>query len=100
MRSYRRGLGIVILLLSDLATLFFIAVLAVVIRTFLPSIILGFPVLSINVNYGWWFFPIWISILTYEGAYTRKFSFWDEVKMLWKVTFFSTLALLAGFFLG
>jgi Undecaprenyl-phosphate galactose phosphotransferase WbaP len=100
MCSYRRRLGIIILFLSDLVILFFIAVLAVFIRTFLPSIIPGFPVLSINVNYGWWFFPIWISILTYEGAYTRKYSFWDEVKMLWKVTFFSTLAILAVFFLG
>ena len=100
MRSYRQRGGIVILLLSDLLTLFFLAVLAVVIRAFLPCIIPGFPTLSINVNYGWWFFPIWISILTYEGAYTRKFSFWDEVKMLWKVTFFSTLAILGVFFLG
>ena len=69
MRSYRRRLGIVILFLSDLAILFFIAVLAIFIRTFLPSIISGFPALSIKINYSWWFFPIWISILTYEGAY-------------------------------
>ncbi len=100
MRSYRRRLGIIILFLSDLVILFFIVVLAVFIRTFLPSIISGFPALSIKINYSWWFFPIWISILTYEGAYTRKFSFWDEVRMLWKVTLFSTLAILAVFFLG
>jgi len=100
MRSYRRKWGIIILFLSDLVILFFIAVLAVFIRTFLPSIISGFPALSIKINYSWWFFPIWISILTYEGAYTRKFSFWDEVRMLWKVTLFSTLTILAVFFLG
>lgn len=100
MRSYRRRLGIIILFLSDLVILFFIAVLAIFIRTFLPFIISGFPALSINIDYSWWFFPIWISILTYEGAYTRKFTFWDEVRMLWKVTLFSTLAILAVFFLG
>jgi Undecaprenyl-phosphate galactose phosphotransferase WbaP len=100
MRSYRRRLGIIILFLSDIVILFFIALLAVFIRTFLPSIISGFPALSININYSWWFFPVWISILMYEGAYTRKFTFWDEVRMLWKVTLFSTLAILAIFFLG
>jgi len=100
MRSYRRRLGIIILFLSDIVILFFIAVMAVFIRTFLPSIISGFPALAININYSWWFFPIWLSILTYEGAYTRKFTFWDEVRMLWKVTLFSTLAILAAFFLG
>jgi Undecaprenyl-phosphate galactose phosphotransferase WbaP len=100
MRSYRRRFGIFILFLSDIFILLFIAVLAISIRTFLPSIISGFPALSIKINYGWWFFPIWLSILTYEGAYTRKFTFWDEVRMLWKVTLFSTLAILAIFFLG
>ena len=100
MRSYRRRLGIIILFFSDIVVLFFIAVLAVVIRDFLTSIIPVFPALLININYAWWFFPIWLSILTYEGAYTRKFTFWDEVRMLWKVTLFSTLAILAVFFLG
>jgi undecaprenyl-phosphate galactose phosphotransferase len=100
MRSYRRRLGIIILFILDLAVLFFISVLAVVIRDFLTSIIPVFPALLININYAWWFFPIWLSILTYEGAYTRKFTFWDEVRMLWKVTLFSTLAILAVFFLG
>ena len=100
MHSYRRRLGIIILFFSDIVVLFFIAVLAVVIRDFLTSIIPVFPALLININYAWWFFPIWLSILTYEGAYTRKFTFWDEVRMLWKVTLFSTLAILAVFFLG
>ncbi|MEI6610522.1 MAG: undecaprenyl-phosphate galactose phosphotransferase WbaP [Deltaproteobacteria bacterium] len=93
-------MGIIILFFSDIVVLFFIAVLAVVIRDFLTSIIPVFPALLININYAWWFFPICLSILTYEGAYTRKFTFWDEVRMLWKVTLFSTLAILAVFFLG
>jgi undecaprenyl-phosphate galactose phosphotransferase len=100
MRSYRQILAIFILFLSDLVILFFIAFLSVVIRDFLSAIIPGLPELSININYGWWFFPIWLAILTYEGAYTRKFTFWDEVKMLWKVALFSTLAILAVFFLS
>jgi len=100
MRSYRRSFGITILFLSDLVILFFIAALAILIRTFISSIISGFPALLIDKNYSWWFFPIWMSMLTYEGAYTRKFTFWEEVRMLWKVTLFSTLAILAIFFLG
>ena len=93
-------MAIFILFLSDIVILFFIAFLSVVIRDFLSAIIPGLPELSININYGWWFFPIWLAILTYEGAYTRKFTFWDEVKMLWKVALFSTLAILAVFFLS
>jgi hypothetical protein len=73
MRSYRRRLGIIILFLSDLVILFFIAVLAVFIRTILPSIISGFPALSIHINYSWWFFPIWISILIRRSIYQKIF---------------------------
>jgi undecaprenyl-phosphate galactose phosphotransferase len=100
MRSYRQIIAIFILFLSDLVILFFIALLSIVIRDFLSTIIPGLPELSININYGWWFFPIWLAVLTYEGAYTRKFTFWDEVRMLWKVALFSTLAILAVFFLS
>ncbi len=100
MRSYRRRFGIIILFISDLVILFLIALLSVFIRSIMPSIIPGFPVLYINLNYSWWFFPIWLSFLIYEGAYTRKFSFWEEIRMLWKVTLFSTLAILTVFFVG
>jgi undecaprenyl-phosphate galactose phosphotransferase len=96
----RQRLGPIILFLSDIVILLFIAVIAIVIRNFLPDIISDFPIFSKKINYAWWFFLVWLAILAYEGAYTRKFTFWDEVKMLWKVSFFSTITILSIFFLG
>ena len=100
MRSYRTKLGIIILFLSDVVILFLIAVLAIALRDIIPSIIPLFPEFSRDISYAWWFFPVWIMILAYEGAYTRRFTFWDEVKLLWKVALFSTLAILSIVFIG
>ena len=100
MRSYRRRLGTIILFLSDLVILFLIAALAITIRDVLPSVIPFFPGFSGVIGYAWWFFPVWITVLAYEGAYTRRFILWDEVKMLWKSALFSTLAILAIVFIG
>lgn len=38
-----------------------------------------------------WIILVWMVFLHYEGLYTRRFSYWDEVKMLWKVSFSSTI---------
>ena len=100
MRSYRRRLGTIILFLGDIVILFLIAALAILVRDVLPSVIPGFPKFSRTIHYAWWFFPVWIVILAYEGAYAKKFTFWDEVKLLWKAAFFSTLAILSVVFIG
>lgn len=39
----------------------------------------------------WWVFVVWVFFLYYEGLYTKRFSFWDEIRVLWKVSFFSTI---------
>jgi undecaprenyl-phosphate galactose phosphotransferase len=100
MRSYRRRLGTIILFLGDVVILFLIAALAILVRDVLPSVIPGFPKFSRTIHYAWWFFPVWLIILAYEGAYAKKFTFWDEVKLLWKAAFFSTLAILSVVFIG
>lgn len=100
MSSYRAKLGTIILFLSDVVILFLIAVIAIALRDIIPSIIPLFPEFSRDISYAWWFFPVWITILAYEGAYTRRFTFWDEVKMLWKAALFSTLAILSIVFIG
>ncbi len=43
---------------------------------------------------------MWFFFFMYEGLYTKRFSFWDEVKVLWKAAFFSTLIVFAILFLG
>jgi len=100
MRSYRRRLGTIVLFFGDLVILFLIAALAITVRDILPSLIPGFPVFTRDIHYAWWFFPVWLIILAYEGAYAKKFTFWDEVKLLWKAAFFSTLAILSVVFIG
>lgn len=100
MNTYRKILSIIILLLSDIIILSIITFIAILIRSSLSVIIPNLPPLLIEAKYGWIFFPVWLAVLIYEGAYTKKFSFWEEVRMLWKVTLFSTLALLTIFFLG
>jgi Undecaprenyl-phosphate galactose phosphotransferase WbaP len=99
-RSYRRRLGTIILFLGDVVILFLIAALAILVRDFLPSLIPGYPRFTWDIGYTWWFFPVWITILAYEGAYTRRLTFWDEVKLLWKSALISTLAILSIVFIG
>lgn len=41
----------------------------------------------------WWIFFVWEFLFFYEGLYTKRFSFWDEIKALWKVSFFATLGI-------
>jgi Undecaprenyl-phosphate galactose phosphotransferase WbaP len=100
MRSYRSRLGTIILFLGDIVILFLIALLAIIIRNVIPIIIPAYPEFSRDISYAWWFFPVWLCILAYEGAYTKRFTLWDEVKLLWKAALFSTLAILSVVFIG
>jgi len=93
-------MGVIILFLSDLVILFLITLLALFLRNILPAIVSFFPEFSGDPVQGWWFFPVWLMILSYEGAYAKRSTFWDEVKLLWKVSLFSTLAVLTIVFLG
>ncbi len=80
--------------LVDIAAIFAIFRLAVVIRMkVLPLFYAGFPS---SLAFGgaldiWWVFAVWVFLFYYEGLYTKRFSFWDEIGTLWKVSFFSTV---------
>jgi undecaprenyl-phosphate galactose phosphotransferase len=47
-----------------------------------------------SITFSLWILAVWVFFLYYEGLYTKRFSFWDEMKALWKVAFFSTVAVL------
>ncbi len=100
MLFHRQRLGIIILFLSDVVILFLTLLIAIQIRRVLPNIIPGYPVFFIKFEFFWWFFPVWMAILIHEGAYTKKLTFWDEVKLLWRTSFFSTVAILTIVSLG
>ena len=89
----RRKLGILMLVGIDLLTIFAVLNLSMFVRTEILPHFRRFPIFpDIDFTFFWWIFPAWMFFFVYEGLYTKRFSFWDEVKMLWKVVFFSTLA--------
>ncbi len=100
MRSYRRRLGTIILFLLDIVIFVLILLAAIFVRNLLPALFPKFPAFHAEAVRLWWLFPVWSTIMIYEGAYTKKFTFWDEVKSLWKVSFFATIATLAVVSLG
>ncbi len=78
----------------DVAAIFMVFQLAVLMRTrILPLFYAGFPSdLSFRgLADIWWVFAVWVFLFYYEGLYTKRFSFWDEIRALWKVSFFSTV---------
>ena len=100
----RQRLGTIILFLSDAVVLFLIAALAVTIRQILPNWMPGSRAYILypyhDPTHEWWFFLVWFGFLLYEGAYSKKFTYWDELKLLWKTSFFSTLAIFTIVSLG
>ena len=97
----KKGLDFIVLLIVDLLTLAISLQLSILIRKNLLSPFIGFPeYLGKGISTYWWVFLIWISFFVYEGLLTKRFSFWDEVRQLWKATFFSTVAVFSILFLG
>lgn len=96
----QKVLGYIALLTTDLLTIALCLELAILIRRGLLPYIIDFPEFTVNISTFWWVFPIWVSFFIYEGLLTKRFSFWDEVKQLWRAIFFSTLAVFSILFLG
>jgi Undecaprenyl-phosphate galactose phosphotransferase WbaP len=99
--SHKKRLGILILFLTDVICLLIIIKIALFLRKNVLPFFYHFPESEhLTISFFWWIFPVWLFFLSYEGLYTKKFSFWDEVKMLWKVSFFSTLGVFAILFIS
>lgn len=97
----KRNTGIALLLLTDIVSIFIVLEGAISIRKHLLPNFLNFPEFpQIGVTFFWWVFPVWLFFFAYEGLYTKRFSYWDEIKILWKVVFFSTLAMFSILYLG
>lgn len=97
----KRNLGTALLLVTDIITLILIIQGAISIRKNILPHFMEFPDFpQINFTFFWWVFPLWLFFMAYEGLYTKRFSYWDEIKMLWKSAFFATLATFTILFLG
>jgi undecaprenyl-phosphate galactose phosphotransferase len=101
LKSYAETLSI---LLIDLISLFLIFKLSIIIRRdILPHFYSGFPPSLPFEESGLsiiWIFGVWLFLFYYEGLYTSRFSFWDEVKAEWKASFFSTVGIFVIVSLG
>ncbi len=94
----KNTLYVSLLVLIDLIVLFLIFHIARYLRIhLLPMFYAGFPEEAPfrKLSKAWWLFPVWLFFLFYEGLYSKRFSFWDEVNALWKVAFFSTVGIFA-----
>ncbi len=80
----------------DIVSLLMSFQLAVFIRTFILPLV--YPYFPPEFPFGsfmttWWIFLVWLFFFYREGLYTERLSFWDEIKGVWKVTFFSTIGI-------
>lgn len=68
----------------------------------LPHIYRNFPSEESYRDFAniWWIFLVWIFFFYYEGLYTKRFSFWDEIKALCRVCVFSTIGVFTIVSLG
>lgn len=91
----------IILVILDLLILVISFALSVFLRKHFFPFFTEFPeLLEKNIMTYWWIFPIWIFFFAYEGLLTKRFSFWDEIKQMWKAIFFSTVAVFSILFLA
>ncbi len=97
----KNRLGIAALFLGDIACLFILFQLSVFLRkNLLPVFFPDLPQFINDLSLYGWIFPIWLGIMTYEGAYSKRFAVWDEVKFLWKSSFFACVAVFTILFIS
>jgi undecaprenyl-phosphate galactose phosphotransferase len=88
-------------MVSDILVSILLFYLSVFIRiNFFPLMFDNLPALNSKITNYYWIFPIWFFAMTYEGAYSKRFSFWDEIKLIYQVTFLATLIIFAVVSIG
>src|SRR5574340_59698 len=99
----RKSLELLIISVADAVSIFLVFKIAVFIRESLPRFFqVTFPDNASLAGFTsvWWILPVWIFFFYYEGLYTRRFSFWDEIRILLKVIFLSTIGIFTIVSLG
>lgn len=89
--------------LVDVGSVLLVFHISVILRSdVLPHLYRGFPSEESYRNFAniWWIFLVWMFFFYYEGLYTKRFSFWDEIKVLCRVSFFSTIGVFTIVSLG
>ena len=89
----RRAGEVLIMCAADIVLLLALFWVSLYIRThILPLVYAGFPSDPPFRNYYnlIWLLAVWVFFFHYEGLYTKRFSFWDEIEVLLKASFLST----------
>jgi undecaprenyl-phosphate galactose phosphotransferase len=89
---------LLLIFIIDVASIALIFKISAFVRlNILPRIYEGFPrdIPFRTLTDMWWIFLVWIFFFYYEGLYTKRLAFWDEVKAICKVAFFSSVAVFA-----
>lgn len=94
----KKAIELIVISCIDLFSLFCFFRLAVFIRLGLSRIFQqsfppGLPMEG--CSHDWWIFAVWFFFFHYEGIYTKFFSFWDEIQVLFKISFLSTAGVFA-----
>jgi len=97
----RNRAGIFLLVCLDVLTLLGLFYLAGFVRGNIVQIVFHkLPGFSLNIKTYYWIFPVWFFFLIQGGGYSRRFTFWDEVKFLSRATFFSSVTIFTILFIG
>jgi len=76
------------IIIFDLLLLLFLLYLSIVIRTkIVPLFFSDLPFFNHSFKKYLWLVGVHFGVMIYEGAYSKRLTFWDEVKLLWKSTF-------------
>lgn len=97
----KNRLGILFLFLFDICTIFAIFKISVLIRgNILPEFLNNLPGFHHDFRIYSWIFPVWLAIMIYEQGYSKRFAAWDEIKFVWKSTFFALVSIFAILFIS
>ena len=97
----KKSIGIITLLIVDIIAVSATLKCVLFLRVSILPYFFNFPDSSLlTFSSFWWIYYVWLFFFAYEGLYTKRLSFWDEVNKLWKVSFFSTLAVFSVLYLG
>lgn len=96
----KNRLGILLLFAGDILAIFAIFHLSVFLRgELLPRFITGLPDYNYSLNNYSWIIVVWLLIMLYEEGYSKRFALWDELKFVWKSSFFSAVAIFTMLFI-
>jgi Undecaprenyl-phosphate galactose phosphotransferase WbaP len=97
----RYKLGVLLLMAWDVLLLAGIFVLSLAMRKGLaPVVFSAAPAFEPEIKVYCWLIPLWTAVLAYNGGYSKRLTFWDEVHLVWKSTLFFSIGMFFVFFIG